>query len=182
MFYLTPRVNSLTRWRWGGYPAPAGSGGGGGGVDVAVGPEEESKRMTALFIGSTTSIFSNLRRKSIPTRISVFSHSMMIRPILLIPAKCISPRHVNLFCLLPSASSTEVVPLRIRPTGNASMIGKSRKPLKPVSTIAVILRGEWTGPETSISITGDPLSSNDPVVCVAPGEADTKYSSRPYFY
>jgi hypothetical protein len=79
----------------------------------------------------------NVRRNSIPTKTSVFCHSTMMIPASCFPSKLISPRHVNLVCVLPSANVIGVVPRNSKPIGKASRMGMRRKPLKPVSTIAV---------------------------------------------
>ncbi len=64
-----------------------GAGGGGADLDLI--------RVTLPLGASTTSFLSNLRRKSIPTKISVLCHSIIIKPTSDLPPKCTSPKHVS---------------------------------------------------------------------------------------
>jgi hypothetical protein len=150
-------------------------GGGGGGADL------DLIRVILPLGASTTSFLSNLRRKSIPTKISVLCHSIIIRPTSDLPSKCNFPRHVSFVWVLPSAKVIGVVPLKMRPTGNASRIGSNRNPLNPVSIMAVNFVGLVTGPETEISMMGDPELLKEPVTLIAVAIPHFENSRRAYF-
>ncbi len=152
------------------------------GVDGGAGAGADLISFTVPLGASTTSFLSNFLKKSMPTKISVLCHSIIIRPTLDLPLKCTSPRHVSFVWLVPSAKVIGIVPLKISPTGNASSSGRSKKPLNPVSTIAVNFVGFVTGPETAISITGEPELLKEPVtLIVVDAVPDFEDSRRTYF-
>jgi hypothetical protein len=69
----------------------------------------------------------------------------------------------------------------MRPTGNASRMGSNRNPLKPVSIMAVNFVGFVTGPETEISIMGEPELLKEPVTLIVIAIPHFENSRRPYF-